>query len=119
MNRELRICAAVWFFICGSTLAMFLGLAAPSNVYLYSAILLACASLPWLRFPQIAACISLPVLGALTYMLYRYPFGSFGVMYGLAFVACYVLIGLAFRARPNGDSEPPSRGKDGPPVSYL
>ena len=77
---------------------MFLGLAAPSDVYLYSAILLACVSLLWLWSPRLAACISLPVVGALTYMFYKYPFGLFGVMYGVAFVACYVLIGLAFRA---------------------
>ena len=98
MNRQLRICAALWFFICASTLALFLGMAAPSPVYLYSAILLACVSPLWPWSPLIAACISLPVVAGLTYMLCRYPFGSFGVMYGIAFAGCYMLIGIALRA---------------------
>lgn len=110
MNRDLRICAALWFFICASTVALFLGMASPSPIYLYSAILLAGVSLLWLWSPLIAACISLPVVGGLTYMLYRYPFGSFGVIYGIAFTGCYVLIGIALRAaRPNSDHLPKSQ----------
>lgn len=99
----LAFCAlsAVYFFFNGATLAMFLGLASPGWIFFVSAVLLCGVALLWLFMTPIAACVSLPLVLGLTFMLYRYPFGSFRVIYGLAFAGCYVLIVLAFRYSNN------------------
>ena len=99
MTRGLRICAAVWFFLCGITLVMFLGLSAPGHIYYSSAVLLVGVSLSWPWFPTVASCVSLPLVMGLTYMLCRYQFGLFRIIYGIAFAACYVLIGIALWER--------------------
>ena len=99
MTYVLRICAAVWFFLCGITLVMFLGLSAPGHIYYSSAVLLVGVSFIWPWFPAVAGCVSLPLVTGLTYMLCRYPFGLFGIIYGIAFAACYLLIGIALCER--------------------
>lgn len=93
--------SAVYFCFTGSTLAMFLGLASPGKIFFISAVLLCGTALLWLFMAPIAACASLPLVLGLTFMLYRYPFGTFRVIYGLAFAGCYVLIALAFRYSNN------------------
>ena len=93
--------SAIYFFFTGSTLAMFLGLAYPAEIFFISALLLCGAALLWLFMTPIGACVSLPLVFGLTFMLCRYPFGIFRVIYGFAFAGCYVLIALAFRYSNN------------------
>ncbi len=75
---------------------MFLALGPPGMIFLASAVLLACTAFIWPLSRAVAACVSLPLLVGLTYMLFRYPFGSIREIYGVAFAGCYASIAWAF-----------------------
>ena len=82
MSIGFRVLYAVYFFLTAATLAMFLGLAAPGEIFFGSAILLCGVAFLWPFASGFAACVSLPLVTGLTFMLFRYPFGSFRFLYG-------------------------------------
>ena len=92
MSRSYRVFSAIWTFWTGGSLII-IGLAPPGLIYYASAILLMMAvPLFWIWQPPVAACLSAPFVVGLSYMIYRYPFGSFGRIWAIELVVCYIVI---------------------------